>query len=92
MSLPNLNHSWGASLRAHFDCSQQPLLNNLEVLLCFLDGAEWRRHVQTKLNNPDPLQRVKCDVLAEVHWIPADQVPRLDLTGMATNGIRLRHH
>jgi hypothetical protein len=48
--------------------------------------------MQTKLNNADPPRRVKCDVLAEVHWIPADQVPRLDLTGMATNGIRLRHH
>ena len=39
MSLPNLHHSWGALLRAQFDCSQQPLPNNLEVLLCFLDGA-----------------------------------------------------
>ena len=63
MSHPYLHHSWGTLLRAHFDCSQQPLPNNLEVLLCFLDGAERRRHMQTKLNNADPPRRVKCDVL-----------------------------
>jgi len=75
MSLPNLHHSWGALLRAQFDCSQQPLPNNLEVLLCFLDGAERRRHVQSKLNTFDPPHRVKFDRPVDVHWVPADQVP-----------------
>ncbi len=87
MSLPNLHHSWGALLRAQFDCSQQPLPNNLEVLLCFLDGAERRRHVQSKLNTFDPPHRVKFDRPVDVHWVPADQVPDTGPDWTATNGI-----
>jgi hypothetical protein len=75
MSHPCLHHSWGTLLRAYFDCSQQPLPSNFEVLLCFLDGAERRRQMQSKLNTSQPPRRVKFDRLVDVHWIPADQVP-----------------
>ena len=41
-----------------FDCPQEPLPGNLKVLLCRIDGAERRRHLQDKLNalhpQPDP--------------------------------------
>jgi hypothetical protein len=57
-SLRNLHHSWGVTLRAHFDCSEQPLPHKLEVLLCLLDGAERRRQVQMKLNTSEASQRV----------------------------------
>jgi hypothetical protein len=33
-----------------FDYSQERLPEELNVLLCFLDGAERRRHLQAKLN------------------------------------------
>jgi hypothetical protein len=36
----------GHLLRRQFDCSQERLPRNLEILLCFLDGAERRRHLQ----------------------------------------------
>jgi hypothetical protein len=44
----------------------------LNVLLCFLDGAERRRRIQAALNAK---QRVKLDLPADVHWMPADEVP-----------------
>jgi len=62
----------GRALQARFDCPQQPLPDELNVLLCFLDGAERRRRIQTTLN---ARQRVKLDLPADVHWVPADQVP-----------------
>jgi hypothetical protein len=33
-----------------FDCPHEPLPGELEVLLCLIDGAERRRHLQAKLN------------------------------------------
>jgi hypothetical protein len=33
-----------------FDCCQEPLPEELSVLLCFLDGAEHRRQFQAKIN------------------------------------------
>jgi len=33
-----------------FDYPQEPLPEELNVLLCLLDGAERRRHLQAKLN------------------------------------------
>jgi hypothetical protein len=36
--------------RVLFDCPKEPLPDKLEVLLCLLDGAERRRHLQAKLN------------------------------------------
>jgi hypothetical protein len=36
------------------DCPQGPLPDKLQVLLCLLDGAERRRHLQAKLNRPSP--------------------------------------
>jgi hypothetical protein len=33
-----------------FDYSQEPLPEELNVLLCLLDSAERRRHLQAKLN------------------------------------------
>ena len=40
------------------DSPQGPLPDRLHVLLCLLDGAERRRHLQAKLNrlNPGPTQ------------------------------------
>ena len=61
----------GRALQARFDCPQQPLPDELNVLLCFLDGAERRRRVQAALNAK---QRVKLDLPADVHWMPADEV------------------
>jgi hypothetical protein len=62
----------GRALQARFDCSQQPLPDELNVLLWFLDGAERRRRIQATLN---ARQRVKLDLPADVHWMPADEVP-----------------
>ena len=41
----------GRALRERFDCCQQPLPEELNVLLSFLDGAERRRGIQATLNN-----------------------------------------
>jgi len=40
----------GRALRARFDCTQQPLPDQFNVLLCRLDGAEQRRRVQARCN------------------------------------------
>jgi len=40
----------GRALQARFDCRQQPLPDELNVLLSFLDGAERRRRIQATLN------------------------------------------
>src|SRR4029453_12629639 len=61
----------GRALQARFDCPQQPLPDELNVLLCFLDGAERRRGIPATLNAK---QRVKPDLAADVHWMPADEV------------------
>jgi hypothetical protein len=61
----------GRALKACLDCPQQPLPDELNVLLCFLDGAERRRRIQAAFNAK---QRVKLDLPADVHWIPADEV------------------
>jgi hypothetical protein len=37
-----------------FDCPEGPLLDNLQVLLCLLDGAERRKHLQARLNRLGP--------------------------------------
>jgi hypothetical protein len=58
------------------DCPQQPLPDELNVLLCFLDGAERRRRTQATLN---VRQRVKLDLPADVHWMPADEVSEAKL-------------
>jgi hypothetical protein len=51
--MPHPDHApfLGRLLRRQFDCSQERLPQNLELLLCFLDGAERRRHLQKKLNS-----------------------------------------
>ena len=61
----------GRALQARFDCPQRPLPDELNVLLCFLDGAEWRRRIQAALNAK---QRLKLDLPADVYWMPADEV------------------
>ena len=63
----------GRALQARFDCSQQSLPDELNVLLWFLDGAERRRRIQATLSAS---QRVKLDLPADVHWMPADEVPK----------------
>jgi hypothetical protein len=70
--LPKQALSLGQGLQARFDCSQLPLPDDLNVLLWLLDGAERRRRIQATLN---ARQTVKLDLPADVHWIPADQVP-----------------
>jgi hypothetical protein len=62
----------GRVLQARFDCSQQSLPDELNVLLWFLDGAERRRGIQERFNAKP---RVKLDLPADVHWMPADEVP-----------------
>jgi hypothetical protein len=47
------------------------LPDELNVLLWFLDGAERRRGIQERFNAK---QRVKLDLPADVHWMPADEV------------------
>jgi hypothetical protein len=37
-----------------FDCPQGPPPENLGILLCLVDGAERRRHLQDKLNASHP--------------------------------------
>jgi hypothetical protein len=73
---PNLLHIWGKQqLYPGFSCPEETLPNKLKVLLCLLEGAERRQRVQAKLKPSDPRQRVKLDLPADVHWVPADEVP-----------------
>lgn len=48
-----------------FDCPQEPLPGNLQVLLCLVDGGERRRQTQAKLNVQHPSNdhnlRHRCD-------------------------------
>ena len=37
-----------------FDCPREPLPENLNVLLCLIEGADRRRKLQAKLNNETP--------------------------------------
>jgi hypothetical protein len=61
----------GRALQSRFDYAQQPSPKELNVLLWYLDGAQRRRRIQATLN---ARQRVKLDLPADVHWMPADQV------------------
>ena len=36
------------------NCPQEPLPEKFKVLLCLIDGAERRRHIQARLNALDP--------------------------------------
>jgi hypothetical protein len=69
--LPKQAAFLGRALKARFDGPQQPLPDELNVLLCFLDGAERRRRIQAALNAK---QTMKLDLPADVHWMPADEV------------------
>ena len=40
----------GQHLCPELDCPKGPLPDKLEVVLCLLDGAEQRKHLQAKLN------------------------------------------
>jgi hypothetical protein len=64
----------GQALQARYDCSEQPLPNQFNVLLCLLDGAETRQRVQARCNGK-PMR--KLDLPAEVQWIPADQITEM---------------
>ena len=63
----------GKALRAGFDCSEQPLPEDLEILRCCLDGTDRRRRIQARVTVPG--QTLKLHRPADVHWLPADQVP-----------------
>jgi hypothetical protein len=39
------------------DVAQGALPEKLQILLCLIEGAERRRHLQTKLNSLNPAQR-----------------------------------
>ena len=69
--LPKQAAFLGRALQASFDCSQQPLPDELNILLWFLDGAERRQRIQATLSAS---QRMKLDLPADVHWMPADEV------------------
>jgi hypothetical protein len=47
----------GQHLCPEFDCPQGPLPDKFQVLLCILDGADRRRHLQAQLNNLQPGSR-----------------------------------
>jgi hypothetical protein len=49
-----------------FDCPQEPPPEKLKVLLCLVDGAERRRHLQAKLN---ALHRPNAPPAAK-RWVP----------------------
>src|SRR4029078_1986409 len=53
---PNQLSIFGQRVWEEWDCSQQPLPERIKVLLCLIDGAERRLHLQAKLNrlSPDP--------------------------------------
>ena len=54
----------GETLRAKFDCSEQPLPANFEILLCRLDR---RRRIQTRLKVSG--QKRNLDRPLDVHWL-----------------------
>jgi hypothetical protein len=43
----------GQHLCPEFDCPRE-LPDQLKILLCLVDGADWRRHLQAKLNSMRP--------------------------------------
>ena len=61
----------GQALQARYDCSEQPLPNEFNVLLCLLDGAERRQRVQARCNGKSMRKR---DLPVDVQWIPADEI------------------
>ena len=48
--LPKQAQFLGRALKACFDCTQQPLPDELNVVLGLLDGAERRRRIQATIN------------------------------------------
>jgi hypothetical protein len=48
---PNQLFVLGSRGWEEFDCLQQPLPNRIKVLLCLLNGAERRRHLQARRNS-----------------------------------------
>src|SRR5262245_14746810 len=58
-------------LQAHFEWN---VPDDINILLCLLDGAERRQRVQAKLKPSAVRHTVKLDLPADVHWVPADQV------------------
>ena len=49
----------GQALQARYDCSERPLPNEFNVLLCLLDGAERRQRVQARCNGK-PMGNMIC--------------------------------
>jgi len=66
--LPKQAAFLGRALQASFDCSRQPLPDELNVLLWFLDGAERRQRIQATLSAS---QRMKLDGRANA-WITTE--------------------
>jgi hypothetical protein len=57
---PNQLFVLGSRGWEEFDCLQQPLPNRIKVLLCLLNGAERRRHLQARLNSLSPNARLRA--------------------------------
>ena len=51
---PNQVFIFGLRGWEEWDCLQQPLPERIKVLLCLIDGAERRLHLQAKLNRLSP--------------------------------------
>ena len=51
---PNQVFIFGQRGGEEWDCLQQPLPERIKVLLCLIDGAERRLHLQAKLNRLSP--------------------------------------
>ena len=49
---PNQVFIFGLRGWEEWDCLQQPLPERIKVLLCLIDGAERRLHLQAKLKEP----------------------------------------
>ena len=56
---PNQLFVLGSRGWEEFDCLQQPLPDRIKVLLCLVDGAERRQHLQAKLNSMRPSLKLR---------------------------------
>jgi predicted RNA-binding Zn-ribbon protein involved in translation (DUF1610 family) len=66
-------HFIGRDQCPEFNCPQEPLPESFEILLCLMDGADRRRHLQAKLNLVTPrlatlsMQLVQCPSCGSTH-------------------------
>ena len=58
---PNQLFVLGSRGWEEFDCLQQPLPDRIKVLLCLVDGAERRQHLQAKFNSMRPSPKLRSE-------------------------------